>query len=123
MCKKKKIKKGVSVLRVFVGCVLTCVFAMFTNTFAAALSTWIARRMVAPSLVTLMPPSRLPIDCKILSIPEREGEKGGGGERRRERERDKIGRDEREGETRDREIKKGGARAAVLLVSSHAMDG
>lgn len=48
---------------------LTCVLAMLTNTFAAALSTWIARKIVAPSLVTLMPPSRLPMDCKILSMP------------------------------------------------------
>lgn len=49
---------------------LACVFAMFTNTLAAALSTWMDRRMVAPSFVTLMPPSRLPTDCKILSIPK-----------------------------------------------------
>lgn len=48
---------------------LACVLAMLTKTLAAALSTWIDRKMVAPSFVTLMPPSRLPTDCKILSMP------------------------------------------------------
>lgn len=50
---------------------------MLTNTLAAALSTWMDRKMVAPSFVTLMPPSRLPTDCKILSMPTKYVLEGG----------------------------------------------
>mmetsp|Transcript_6458 Transcript_6458/g.17793 ORF Transcript_6458/g.17793 Transcript_6458/m.17793 type:complete len:204 (-) Transcript_6458:29-640(-) len=45
------------------------VLAMSMSTLAAALSTWIACRMVAPSLVTVTPSPRPVVDCRILSMP------------------------------------------------------
>mmetsp|Transcript_23904 Transcript_23904/g.66240 ORF Transcript_23904/g.66240 Transcript_23904/m.66240 type:complete len:233 (+) Transcript_23904:995-1693(+) len=47
----------------------SCTFATSTKTLAAALSSGILLRMVAPSLVTEMDWSLGSIDCKILSMP------------------------------------------------------